>query len=118
MRQAISTLLLLAASLVSCQGLGSQEIPEDAAPAEMYERAGCATCHGADRWGTDTAPGLRELTAHWTVARLAAYIEAPAEHRDDRLDALAERYSSEMPGNIALSTTQRQILAEWLLGYE
>ncbi len=110
-------LAILALVTTGCWHFRGWRIPDDATPEQMFERAGCASCHGADRWGTDKAPGLRELTAHWTVERLAAYIAAPSENRDERLDALDQRYDSDMPGSAFLSQQQRTQLAEWLLGY-
>ena len=112
------TLLLLLVFVSSCYHFRSLRIPDDATPEVMYERAGCAACHGQDRWGTDKAPGLRELAAHWTVDQLAKYIAEPGEHRDARLEELDRLYETEMPGSGFLSRPQREALAEWLMGYE
>lgn len=103
--------------LVGCYHFRSWRVRDDATPPELYVQAGCAACHGDERWGTDRGPELRELAAHWTVEALAAYIEAPAERRDERLDALDARFETDMPAAAFLSLEQREALAEWLLGY-
>jgi mono/diheme cytochrome c family protein len=110
------TLLLALGSLSSCYHFRSWRVPSDATPEVMYDRAGCAACHGADRWGTEQAPSLRNLAAHWSVQELAEYIAEPSAHRDERLEAIAAEYEAEMPGSGFLSREQRESLAEWLLG--
>lgn len=112
---ALATLLALA-SLTSCYHFRSWRVSDGDPPEVLYERAGCAACHGADRWGTDQAPALQNLSKHWDVRGLAAYIAAPTEHRDERLQQLAVEYEAEMPGAGFLSQEQRESLAEWLLG--
>ncbi|MCB9915195.1 MAG: c-type cytochrome [Planctomycetes bacterium] len=116
-RRTVLALAVLALAS-SCFHFRRWRVPDDATAEVIYVRAACADCHGEDRWGTERAPGLRELEAHWTVESLAAYVAAPGENRDARLDALDAEYETDMPGSAFLSLAQRTRLARWLLGYE
>jgi hypothetical protein len=62
------------------------------------------------------APPLTGLDQHWDRARLAAYLEDPRAFlaKDERLAALKERYTTEMPA-LSLPETERLALADYLL---
>ena len=118
MKLRLPVLLLLSATTASCYHFRSWRVSSDSTPEELYDVAGCAACHGKDRWGTEQAPSLQGLSANWSVAKLAAYIAEPSAHRDARLEQIADEYEAEMPGSDFLSQEQRERLAEWLLGFE
>jgi hypothetical protein len=64
------------------------------------------------------APPLTELERHWDRARLAAYLEDPRAflENDERLSALKQRYSTEMPAS-SLSEADRLTLADYVLAF-
>ena len=87
---------------------------------ELYQKAGCFACHGAQGGGSPFAPPLANLSNWWDRESLAAYLlegragESPSDH----ITQLREQYKGRvMP---PLSTSQasaeeRLVLADWLL---
>ena len=83
----------------------------------LYRQNSCDVCHGDDRAGSDNAPPLRGLAAHWDAERLTVYLAdpAPVVASDPRLSELGERYEVEMLAYGHVPESERRALAEWLL---
>ena len=104
---------LFALTLVACGGgfPGGGE-----APGQRLYTTLCSSCHGPTGAGGALAPPLEDLAAHWTREQLAEYVSNPRAwvERDERLQALKNRYSTEMPA-VSASEQDRLLLADRVL---
>ena len=83
----------------------------------VYQVEACAACHGERGEGTEVAPALTGLAAHWQGDELAAFLidPAPALGSDPRLAEMAARFVLEMPGVAKASSGDVADLVEYLL---
>ena len=107
--------LTLSSAFLLSGCLGRRPVPEGATGDQIYVLQNCKLCHKADGRGGKRAPKLENLSRHWTVERLALYLDDPEPiiAEDERLGV--KEYSLPMPSYRNLTLEQRTTLAEWLL---
>ena len=111
----IAVLALLAGGAVlACSG-GSAD-GGDRRGKKLYAAMGCLACHGATGAGGALAPPLEDLGQHWTRERIAVYLSDPSGwvEKDERLKALKQRYSLQMPA-LTIAEEDRLVLADHVL---
>ncbi len=107
--------VLALVALVACTRLPSE--PTGGPGAVVYSSLGCASCHGADLAGTNAAPSLAGLSAHWTTEELVAYLQDPVtvQQQRPRLQYRLEQYPLQMPGYASHPRADLEALATFLL---
>jgi mono/diheme cytochrome c family protein len=105
---------VLALTLVSCGG-GADSGGGEARGKRLYTTL-CISCHGPTGGGGALAPPLADLSSHWQREQLAEYLANPRAwvEKDERLQGLKQRYSTEMPAASA-SAEDRLLLADHVL---
>jgi len=81
-----------------------------------YEKL-CSHCHGGDRTGTATAPGLQGLDELWTRDELVRYLSDPraVTRETPRLQYVSERFRIDMPSFGHLPPEKLEALVDDLL---
>jgi mono/diheme cytochrome c family protein len=93
------------------------KIDREAAGYAIYQRLGCARCHGASLRGTHKAPPLLELARHHDAEGLLRYLENPdsAQIVDPRLNRLDTQFSKHEMPSYPLRIEAAQTLLNFLL---
>jgi len=117
-RAAVGAVWTAVAISIGCgpAGLTPEEAERVRRGREMYAFEGCASCHGAERRGTKTAPALTSLARHWSADDLARYLRRPdAYPKSARLLRIADRFPAEMAGMPAVAEARLRDLVAFLL---
>jgi cytochrome c551/c552 len=83
----------------------------------LFEENACVDCHGEDRKGSEAAPSLFGIRAHWTEAKLMKYFYNPEFYMVSDPTVLARNpgYEITMPPFLDMSEEDRSLLARWVL---
>lgn len=111
-------LLALALGLGSCGGdeVVSITPPAPSGPEELYRIALCGSCHGTKGDGGWMGPPIRDLSEHWNIEGLEAFLADPpgVVEADQRLSELSRGFPTPM-AKPRLTRDERLRLAAWLL---
>ncbi len=83
----------------------------------LFEENTCVDCHVEDRKGSEAAPSLLGIRAHWTEAKLVKYFYNPEFYMVSDLTVLARNpgYEITMPPFLDMTEEDRSLLAKWVL---
>jgi mono/diheme cytochrome c family protein len=84
---------------------------------EIYNSAGCASCHGKNLEGTENGPSLEKISERWSKTELVTFLRNPDDFsKDERILKSKKNFpNSFMPSFNSIDAKKLGKLSEFLL---